>query len=116
MEEHRWRLERTRRIMLDDGLDALVCLRNINVIYYTGSRFVFVNKDGPVVIAPQSAAVITQDDDIYCQRFGPFDVDTVPLHTAVSESIECYDTEFELVNILRDYGIRSGDRIGAEWG
>jgi Xaa-Pro aminopeptidase len=116
LEEHRWRLERTRGIMREEGLDALVCLRNINVVYFTGSRFVFVNKDGPVVIAPQSAAVITSDADIYCQRFGPFDTDAVPVHTAVSDSIECYDSEFELVNILRDYGIKAGDRIGTEWG
>jgi Xaa-Pro aminopeptidase len=116
LEEHRWRLERTRRIMREDGLDALVCLRNINVVYYTGSRFVFVQKDAPTVVAPQSAAVITPDADIYCQRFGPFDTDAVPLHTSVSQSIECYDSEFELVNILRDYGIKAGDRVGTEWG
>jgi Xaa-Pro aminopeptidase len=84
--------------------------------YATGSRFVFVGMDAPTALAPQSAAIITQDADIYCQRFSPFDTDDVALHTNSSESIELYDDELELVNILRDYGIGAGHRVGTEWG
>ncbi len=114
--EHQWRVERARKIMKEDGLDALVLSRNVNVFYMTGSRFVFVGMDAPVALAPQSTAVITPDADIYCQRFGPFDSDEVGLHTTTSESLEYYDTELELVNILRDYGVGKGARIGIEWG
>jgi Xaa-Pro aminopeptidase len=116
MSEHQWRIERARRIMREDNLDALVLARNVNVFYATGSRFVFVGMDAPVALAPQSMAIITQDADIYSQRFGPFDSDEVALHTTVSESLELYDDELELVNILKDYGIGRGARIGTEWG
>ncbi len=114
--EHQWRIARARQAMREDGLDALLLARNVNVFYATGTRFVFVGMDAPNALAPQSAAIITQDADVYCQRFGPFDTDSVPLHTAWSESIELYDDEFELVNILKDYGIGGGDKIGTEWG
>lgn len=114
--EHRWRLERARRIMLEDDLDALLLARNVNVFYMTGSRFVFVGKEAPVSLSPQSSAIVTQQADIYCQRFGPFDSDEVSLHTALSQELELYTDELELVNILRDYGIGKGHRIGTEWG
>ncbi|HBY96052.1 MAG: Xaa-Pro peptidase family protein [Ardenticatenaceae bacterium] len=114
--EHRWRIDRARSIMREHNIDALVLSRNVNVFYATGSRFVFVAKDGPVGIAPQSAAIITQDADVYCQRFGPFDSDEVALHTTLSESLEQYTDEMELVGILNDYGVRRGDRVGFEWG
>ncbi len=116
LSEHQWRLNRARKIMKDDGLDALVLSRNVNVFYATGSRFVFVGFDAPLALAPQSAAIFTQDADIYCQRFGPFDNDSVGLHTTVSDLMEFYDDELELVNILSDYGIGKGHRIGIEWG
>jgi Xaa-Pro aminopeptidase len=103
-------------MMAADGLDALLIGRNVNVFYFTGSRFVFVGMDAPVALAPQTTAVITPDADIYCQRFGPFDTDEVGLHTTTSESLEYYDDEFELVNILRDYGVGRGARVGTEWG
>lgn len=114
--EHEWRVARARTIMRDDRLDALVLSRNLTVFYATGSRFVFVGWDAPMSLAPQSAAIITQNADIYCQRFGPFDMDTTGLHTTVSESLEYYDNEIELVSILKDYGISKGSRIGFEWG
>jgi Xaa-Pro aminopeptidase len=114
--EHRWRLDRARRIMEEDNLDVLILARNVNVFYMTGSRFVFVGKDWPVTLSPQSTAIITQEADIYCQRFGPFDSDEVPLHTTLSEQLELYNDELELVNILKDYGIGRGARIGTEWG
>ncbi len=114
--EHRWRIERVRQMLLADGLDALVLSRNVNVFYATGSRFVFVDFPGPVGAAPQTTAIITRDADIYCQRFGPFDTDEVPIHTTWSESIELYTDELELVNILKDYGMQGGSRIGIEWG
>ena len=116
LSEHQWRLDRARGFMQEDGLDALLLARNVNVFYMTGSRFVFVGKDAPMAIVPQSTAIVTQEADIYGQRFGPFDSDEVGLHTTVSEMMELYDDEFELVNILRDYGIGRGDRIGTEWG
>lgn len=116
LSEHQWRINRARQIMKENDLDALVLARNVNVFYATGSRFVFVGKDAPTALAPQSTAIITPDADIYCQRFGPFDSDEVALHTTTSESIELYDDEMELVNILRDYGIGKGMRIGTEWG
>jgi Xaa-Pro aminopeptidase len=102
--------------MQEDDLDALLLARNVHVFYMTGSRFVFVGKDEPTALAPESAAIVTQDADVYCQRFGPFDSDEVGLHTTTSESLEFYDDELELVNILRDYGIGEGHRIGTEWG
>jgi Xaa-Pro aminopeptidase len=102
--------------MKDDRLDALVLARNVNVFYMTGSRFVFVGKEAPVSLSPQSVAIVTQEADIYCQRYGPFDSDEVPLHTAVSRDLELYTDELELVNILGDYGIGRGHRIGTEWG
>src|SRR5687767_1762435 len=116
LDEHQWRIARARQMMAADGLDALLVGRNVNVFYFTGSRFVFVGMDAPVALAPQTTAVITRDADIYCQRFGPFDTDEVGLHTTTSESLEYYDDEFELVNILRDYGVGRGARIGTEWG
>ena len=114
--EHKWRIDRARRMMREDNLDALLLARNVNVFYASGSRFVFVSKDAPSALGPQSTAIITPEADVYCQRFGPFDTDDVALHTTCSESLEFYDDELELVNILRDYGIGSGDRIGTEWG
>jgi Xaa-Pro aminopeptidase len=115
-EEHDWRLQRARKIMEEDGLDALLLGRNVNVFYATGSRFVFVGMDAPVALAPQSVAIITKDADIYCQRFGPFDSDEVPEHTTWSGSLEMYDDELEILNILSDYAISEGARIGTEWG
>lgn len=115
-EEHEWRLQRARKTMSEDGLDALLLARNINVFYMSGSRFVFVGMDAPVALAPQSSVIVTQDADVYCQRFGPFDSDEVPEHTASCESLELYDDEAELPGILSDYGIGKGARIGTEWG
>lgn len=115
-EEHAWRLGRARRLMAADGLDALVMARNVHVFYMTGSRFVFVGMDAPSALAPQSMATLTQDADIYSQRFGAFDSDEVALHTTWSAQLEMYDDEMEIVNILADYGIGKGDRIGIEWG
>jgi Xaa-Pro aminopeptidase len=114
--EHAWRVQRARKLMEEDNLDALVLSRNVNVFYLTGSRFGFVGFDTPVVLCPQSCAIITPSADIYCQRFGPFDTDAVAEHTTMSESFEHYDDELELVSILKDYGIRRGQRIGIEWG
>jgi Xaa-Pro dipeptidase len=116
LEEHELRVRRAREIMREDKLDALLLARNVNVHYATGTRFVFAGWEGPSALAPQTTAIITQDADIYCQRFGPFDSDEVALHTTTSDQLELYDDEFELVNILRDHGIRKGSRIGTEWG
>lgn len=114
--EHTNRVTRLRELMEEDGLDAVVLGRNIHVFHLSGSRFVFVSWEGPNAISPQTTVIITPDEDIYCQRYGPFDSEDVPIHTAHNETIECYDDETELVNILDDYGISSGDRIGTEWG
>lgn len=116
LSEHQWRLRRARRFMEQDGLDALVLARNVNVFYMSGSRFVFVGMDAPLSLAPQSAAIVTREADIYSQRFGPFDSDEVALDTTVSETLELYDDEMELVNILKDHGIGKGSRVGTEWG
>ena len=116
MEEHDLRVRRARQIMEEDNLDVLLLGRNVNVFYATGSRFVFVGKEEPVALAPQSVAIITKDADIYSQRFGPFDSDAVALHTTTSANIELYTDELEIVNILRDYGVGPGMRIGTEWG
>jgi Xaa-Pro aminopeptidase len=114
--EHQWRLERARKMMANDNLDAMVLGRNVNVFYMSGSRFVFVGLDAPVALAPQSTVTITPDADIYSQRFGPFDTDEVALHTTNNQHLELYDDEFELINILKDHGIGRGARIGIEWG
>lgn len=114
--EHRWRIDRVRRMLKADNLDALVLSRNVNVFYATGSRFVFVGMDGSTGVHPQSTAIITPDADVYCQRFGSFDTDDVPLHTTWSESLELYTDELDLVGVLKDYGIGRGARIGMEWG
>lgn len=114
--EHRWRLDRARRMMTEDNLDVLLLARNVNVFYATGSRFVFVDWGEPAAIVPQTTAIITRETDIYCQRFGPFDNDATGLHTTWAENLEFYDDELELVNILTDYGVGKGSRIGTEWG
>lgn len=114
--EHRWRLDRARRIMQEHGLDALILSRNVNVFYMTGTRFVFTGRDAPVVAAPQTTAIVTQDADIYCQRFGPFDTDEVSLHTTWSQFIELYTDELDLVSILEEHGVGRGDRVGFECG
>ena len=56
MSEHQWRIDRARRMMKKDNLDALLLARNVNVFYASGSRFVFVAKDAPSALAPQSTA------------------------------------------------------------
>lgn len=114
--EHQWRLHRTRKIMKEDNLDALVVSRNPHVFYMTGSRFWGDVSNVRLSIIPQSCAVITQDADIYCKRFVTWDSDDIAIHTTLSESFELYDDELELVNILSDYGIHKGQRIGIEWG
>ena len=116
MAEHELRIRRAREIMKDDKLDALLLARNVNVYYATGTRFVFAGWDAPSALAPQTTAIITKDADIYCQRFGPFDSDEVALDTTNSASLELYDDEFELIDILKQYGVRKGARVGTEWG
>lgn len=115
-QEHQWRLDRARRFMKEDKLDVLVLARNVNVFYMTGSRFVFIGMDAPVALAPQTVAIVTPETDIYSQRFGTFDNDEVSLHTAWAEHLESYDDDRELINVLKDYGVRRGSRIGIEWG
>ncbi len=115
-EEHDLRVARTRSLMEEAGLDAVIFARNVNVYYITGSRFVFVGFDAPLALAPQTTAFITKDADVYCQRFGPFDSDDVSIDTTLSASFEMYDSELELPSILSDYGIDAGSRIGIEWG
>jgi Xaa-Pro aminopeptidase len=102
--------------MREHGLNALVLSRNVNVYYMTGTRFVFVGMDAPVFAAPQSTAIVTQEADIYCQRFGVFDTDEVPLHTTWAQFIELYRDELDLVTILADYGVGRGHRVGFECG
>lgn len=113
--EHGWRIDRARKIMAEQGLDALLLSRNPTVFYASGSRFVFVGKEAPTATAPQTTVLITRDADVYCQRFGAFDRDEVSIHTTWNESLEAYDDELELTGILADYGITSGMRVGVEW-
>jgi Xaa-Pro aminopeptidase len=115
-EEHDLRVSRTRQLMQEAGLDAVVFSRNVNAFYMTGSRFVFVGRDAPSAGVPQTMAIVTADADIYCQRFGPFDSDDVPIDTTLSASFELLDSERELPNILSDYGIAKGAKVGIEWG
>lgn len=115
-EEHDLRVSRTRELMAQEGLDAVIFARNVNVYYMTGSRFVFVGFDAPLALVPQTTAIVTADADLYCQRFGPFDSDDVAIDTTLSESFELYDSELELPGILSKYGIESGARVGIEWG
>ena len=114
--EHKRRIDRARRIMKEMNLDALMLARNVNVFYTTGTRFVFVLKEGPSTIAPQSATIITGDDVVYTGRFGPFDTDAVGLDTSWADALEYVDNEIELADILKKYGAKRGDRIGTEWG
>jgi Xaa-Pro aminopeptidase len=114
--EHRWRLERARRMIREDRLDALMLSRNVNVFYMTGSRFVFVDRDGPTAGVPQTIAIVTRDADIYCQRFGPFDTEDVPRETTWSQTLVLYQDELELLEILKHHGVPKGARIGVEWG
>lgn len=115
-EEHDLRVAQTRGLMEKAGLDAIVFSRNVNVFYMTGSRFVFVGRDAPSAGIPQTTAIVTADADIYCQRFGAFDSDEVGIDTTLSGTFEHYDSEQELPNILSDYGISAGSRVGIEWG
>jgi Xaa-Pro aminopeptidase len=115
-EEHDLRVARVRSLMAQEGLDAVIFARNVNVYYMTGSRFVFVGFDGPLAGVPQTTSIITADADIYGQRFGPFDSDDVPIDTTLSESFELYDSDLELPRILSKYGIGKGSRVGIEWG
>jgi Xaa-Pro aminopeptidase len=115
-EEHDLRVARTRSLMAEEGLSAVIFARNVNVYYMTGSRFVFVGFDAPLAGVPQTTSIITADADIYCQRFGPFDSDDVSIDTTLAKSIELYDSEFELPRILSNYGVEAGSRVGIEWG
>jgi Xaa-Pro aminopeptidase len=102
--------------MQRDGIDVLLLGRNSNVFYVTGTRFVFVRTDAPRGLAPQSTAILTQDELIYCQRFGPFDTDEVAIDTTWADSFELYDGEDRLPAILSDHGLKKGNRVGTEWG
>jgi hypothetical protein len=93
-----------------------VLSRNANVFYATGTRFVFVYREGRNVLSPQTTAIVTPDAEVYCQRLGPFDTESVALDTTWSPSIELYTDEPELVGILGEYGMGRGARIGMEWG
>ncbi len=114
--EHGLRIAKLRTAMLQDRIDVLLLARNTNVFYATGTRFVFVRTDAPRGGVPQTTAILTADDLIYCQRFGPFDTDEVALDTTWAETFELYDDEMELVNILKDHGVGPGRRVGTEWG
>lgn len=116
--EHELRITRARELMNVAGIAAVLFSRNISVYYICGTRYVHVGWDAPVslTMSPQTTAIVTADADVYCQRFGPFDSDDVPIDTTLSESLEYYDSELELPNILSDYGIGSGARVGIEWG
>lgn len=116
--EHKWRIDRARRTMKEEGLDALMLARNVNVFYTTGTRFVFVERDFQSSVVPQSATIITPDDAIYCGRFSAYDTDAVGLDTSLVDTFEYYgsDNELSLVDILKKYGIGRGDKIGTEWG
>lgn len=114
--EHDWRIARLRNEMRKDGIDVLLFARNPNVFYVTGTRFVFVRTDAPRGLAPQSTAILTQEELIYCQRFGPFDTDEVAIDTTWADSFELYDGEERLPAILKDHGLNKGHRVGTEWG
>jgi Xaa-Pro aminopeptidase len=114
--EHDWRVARLRNAMRQDEIDVLLFARNPNVFYVTGTRFVFVRTDAPRGLAPQSTAILTADDLIYCQRFGPFDTDEVAIDTTWADTFELYDSEERLPDILREHGVRKGQRVGTEWG
>jgi Xaa-Pro aminopeptidase len=103
-----------RKIMKQENLDALLLARNVDVFYATGIRFVFVVDDTPLV--PQSTALITQDEVIYSGRLGPFDTTAVAVDTSVVDLFEYVDTELQLVDIMKKYGVGKGDRIGTEIG
>ena len=87
--------------------------RNANVFYATGTRFVFVYREGRNVLSPQTTAIVTPDAEVYCQRLGPFDIESVALDTTWSPSIELYTDEPELVGILGEYGV--GRARGSAW-
>jgi Xaa-Pro aminopeptidase len=114
--EHKWRIDRARRFMKEENLDALMLAANIDVFYTTGTRFVFVEMEKPSIVAPQSATIVTPDDVVYCGRFGPFDSDSVGLDTSLVDNFEYYDEETALADILKKYGVSRGDRIGTEYG
>jgi Xaa-Pro aminopeptidase len=116
LEEHESRIARMRAAMSEHGLDVLLLARNPNVFYVTGSRFVFLRSDTSRGMAPQTTAILTADDLIYCQRFGPFDTDETSLDTTWANTFEAYDDEMEIANILIDHGVHAGQNIGTEWG
>lgn len=115
-DEHELRINKLRSAMREDGVDVLLLARNANVFYVTGTRFVFVRTDAPRGGVPQTTAILTLDDLIYCQRFGPFDTDEVSLDTTWADTFELYDDEIELLSILRDHGVKRPQTIGTEWG
>src|ERR1700722_15231000 len=88
LEEHNLRVAKLRAAMREDKVDVLLLARNANVFYVTGTRFVFVRSDAPRGLAPQSTAILTDNDLIYCQRFGPFDTDEVAIDTTWANTFE----------------------------
>ena len=112
-EEFVWRTERARRIMKENGLDALMLTQNIHVYYATGMQSVGVCRpDHPY---PQPTVIITQDDVILSRRGHP-ETDRIGIDTCWVENLEYIKSEIDLLEVLMKYGVGRGDRIGTELG
>jgi Xaa-Pro aminopeptidase len=112
-EELEWRADRARKIMREQGLDALMLAQNLHVYYATGMQSVSVCRpDNPY---PQPTVIITMDDLVLARRAQP-ETDSIGKDTTWVENLEYISDEPDLVNVLRKYGIRKGYRVGTEMG
>lgn len=112
-EEFEWRAERTRRLMEEDDLDALMLTQNLHVYYSTGMQSVSVCRpDHPY---PQPTVIITQDDVVLVRRGRP-EADSIGVDTSWVENLEYIGDETDLAAVLKAYGVGRGYRIGTELG
>lgn len=108
-----WRARRARNIMKESNVDALMLTQNLHVYYASGMQSVSVCRpDNPY---PQPTVLITMDDVILARRAQP-ETDRIGLDTSWIENLEYLNSETDLVEVLKKYGVRKGDRVGTELG
>jgi Xaa-Pro dipeptidase len=106
---YRGRIERTQRVIADEGLDALVVVHNANQCYLTGYDSHMPPSYAVTVIPPAG------DPIMHCAEL---ETPVALLHSVV-EDIRIFDwtnaksTASDLASVLRDIGAANG-RIGIE--
>lgn len=112
-EEFEWRAERAREMMEENDLDALMLTQNLHVYYATGMQSVSVCRpDHPY---PQPTVIITQDDMVLARRSRP-ETDRIGVDTCCVENLEYISSETDLADVLKEYGVGRGYRVGTEMG